>query len=1032
MYLSSLKEETLLLWKQSLEKDPTYPEEISYLKDPKTRIYFSFFPEDCSFLYEAVSPSSHYWSFRLDAGKQVSPNPNFPSLKPSSWLLLALLLAQKEKAMDPKEREALYSCVSQKAKRIASLSEEEAKEYRDGEEELSKLRQELPSCLPDLEKTQSPEWSYSFLKEGKSFKGFLYLKRNGERKKIGNPFLLLDAYKKGKKASFSSFAIDFSLLPSLPSFEYLLSRAVFPSSVEDFFLLQQEDLPPFLFLLPPGSSLSYSLVPYLIPSLIEGKLCYEAGQGVRCPHPLEEGDEAYFGKGLEALFKKREGKLLLLRFPSPYAEKVYRFYASHPSFPESLLSSELTEAFLPYLSKKDCYGELPPRFEISYSLALTSSSLKASASYSRGEETLSSFFPLSEQEKAKKLAFLNALSFLSLPENGEIKDKMTLERVLSEDLSPLSALCHLSLPAGLSLAPRERKFPHVRFSLKKQNAGSFLLLPELSFSSSSWSKEEISEAFSNYSQGKAFYQKDGVPFLLSSLRGSPLDELKEMGKDLSSPLSLSLPEALRLNLSSSEEGKGELKEILSQILDYRKATLPKCPVLSLLRPYQKEAVQWMSVLSHFGLGGVLGDEMGLGKTLESIAFLSTLEKEGPILIVAPKSVLYNWKEEFARFDPEREAVVLPTLQKEREQTILSIQKKERKVYLTSYDSLRNDVSLYQGKTFSCLLLDEAQSIANAFAKKSLAVKEIQSECRFALTGTPIQNSLLDLWSIFDFLLPGYFPNYSSFKENYGTIEFASLEKKKRLQNAISPFLLRRTKQEVLLDLPPFEEKDFFLSLTSEQEAVYQEFLSKARGELTKEGGDRISILAALTRLRQICVDPSLFLPSFPEEGVKISYLAQSLLSLTQGGHKALIFSSFVTALKLVGEKLDQLGLKHYLLEGSSSAEERIQMANSFNSDPSVGAMLISLKAGGTGLNLTGADTVFLLDPWWNLSAEEQAFARAHRIGQKKSLTVFRLIASSTIEERMLILQKKKKGLGEILSGVSGTSLTKEDFAFLLS
>ena len=1029
MYLSSLKEQTLLSWEEELKKDPTYGEELAFFSDPGTRVYFSFFPEDCSFLYEAVSPSSHYWSFRLDAGKQVSPNPSFPSLKPSSWLLLALQLAKKEKAMGEKERAALYSCATPKAKRIASLSEEEAKEFSDAESELARLKETLPSCLPNLAKSQIPEWSYSFLKEGKSFKGFLYLRSNGERKKIGNPFLLLDAYKKGKKATFSAFALDFASLPSIPSFEYLLSRAHFPSSVEDFFLLREEDLPPFLFSLPPGSSLSYSLAPYSVPSPLEGKLSYQQGRGIACPYPLEEGDEAYFGKGLEALFKKKEGRLLLLRFPSPYAEKAYRFYAAHPSFPESLLSPKITEAFLPYLSKRDCYGDLPPRFEISYSLALTSSSLKASSSYSRGDGPLSS---LTEEEKAKKQAFLDALSFLSLPENGEIKDKATLEKVLSEDLTPLSSLCRLSLPAGLSSLPRERRFPSVHFSLKKQSAGSFLLLPELSFSSSGWTPQEISSAFSQYAEGKAFFLKDGVPFLLSSLRGSLLDELKEMGKDLSSPLSLSLPEALRLHLSSSEEGGGELEGILAQILDYRNSPLKKSPVTALLRPYQIEAVQWMGVLARFGLGGVLGDEMGLGKTLESIAFLSCLEKEGPVLIVAPKSVLYNWKEEFARFDPRQEVIVLPTLQKEREQTILSIQEKERKVYLTSYDSLRNDVAFYKGKTFACLMLDEAQSIANAFAKKSLAVKEIRSSCRFALTGTPIQNSILDLWSIFDFLVPGYFPGYSSFKEDYGTIEFASLEKKKRLKNAISPFLLRRTKEEVLLDLPPFEEKDFFLSLGSEQEKVYQEYLSQARGELGREGGDRISILAALTRLRQICVDPSLFLPSFPEEGVKISYLAESLLSLTQGGHKALIFSSFVTALKLVGKKLDQLGLKHYLLEGSSTAEERIEMANSFNADPSVGAMLISLKAGGTGLNLTGADTVFLLDPWWNLSAEEQAFARAHRIGQKKSLTVFRLIASSSIEERMLILQKKKKGLGEILSGVSGAALTKEDFAFLLS
>lgn len=1040
MYLYKLSEKTLSEWRQALSSYPDFDSEMKELSSPDTKIVYSFDEETGNILYEAITPSSSYFSFLLTSGKQVFPNPAFPTQKKERSLLFAYFLANKERKISLDREKSLYLPLSPRIGEEAYMDEEEAASYSEAKKDLLALKASLKGKLPSLEKSLLPPLSFSFLYKEESkdgpYEGRIYLLTSLGKRKIGTPALLLNAYRKREKALLDGHSYNFSSLPEIPSLECLIARAKAPSTLLDCFYLSKGDFLLFLSLLQTGDSLVYGGVSYRVKPKEEGKLAFEDGR-LRLPYDPSNA-EMVASSTRGAIFDKKKGELTLLEFPSEIVPSILTYLSAHPSLPSTSLDETLAKESLGYLSPESIEQGKGNALKISYSLeALRGGTLCGKTVYSRGNALNGFATPIYPGEKERKDAFLKALSSLGLPENGYLSAKKEVQKVLGEDLSPLAKLASCSFGEGL-IGGTSRKMPPLVYKIYGEPSSGF----SLSFSflgKENWTKEETDSALEAYGKGQGFFLFRGIPLSFASLSGGILDSLLEMGIPLRDGTKITMPEALRLEKDKGEDEKksSPLNEALESILSYEKIPLPEkgSVGLSLLRPYQKSAVKWMKALYACHLGGVLSDEMGLGKTLESIAFLSLVKEKSPILVVAPKSVLYNWKSEFARFDPEREVLVLPTLQKEREEAILGIENDKSKVILTSYDSLRNDVELYKGKRFSVLLLDEAQSIANAFAKKSLAVKEIDASARFALTGTPIQNSLLDLWSIFDFILPGYFPPYAEFKATFGSNEFASEEKKRFLEKSISPFLLRRTKKEVLLDLPKREESNFFLTLSESQRSVYEEYLLKARGELAKEengDGDKISVLAAITRLRQICVDPGLFLDGYQGDAVKIAYLLDSLDSLLQEGHKALVFSSFVSALEEVDRKLQEKGISHYLLKGSTGAKERLEMASSFNSDPEVGVMLVSLKAGGTGLNLIGADTVFLLDPWWNLSAEEQAFARAHRIGQDKNVTVFRLIASNSVEERMLSLQARKKELGSILGGITSAPFSKEDFAFLLS
>ncbi|MDN3505959.1 MAG: DEAD/DEAH box helicase [Simkaniaceae bacterium] len=463
----------------------------------------------------------------------------------------------------------------------------------------------------------------------------------------------------------------------------------------------------------------------------------------------------------------------------------------------------------------------------------------------------------------------------------------------------------------------------------------------------------------------------------------------------------------------------KLVEIRKQMLGEKKLKTSLIPkeIQADLRSYQKEGVHWLERLRTMFLGGVLADDMGLGKTLQAIVALSQLTKKklGCALIVCPTSLLYNWQEEFHKFNPNFKVMVVDGVPSNRKKLIAKLQKYD--AVITSYTLLQKDIEQYQETTFSCVILDEAQHIKNRGTRNARSVKMVRSHHKLILSGTPIENSLDELWSLFDFLMPGFLSSYDRFVEKYvrvsGDLQTKNLD---YLRTKISPFILRRMKEDVLKDLPPVSEIVYHCQLSQVQQELYRSYAESARSELVKlverDGFDRVQIhvLATLTRLKQICCHPAIFAKEKAEPGDSAKYdmLLELLQTLIEGGHKSVIFSQYTQMLKIMRNDLEQMGVRFCYLDGSS--KNRLQIVKDFNEDPSISVFLVSLKAGGTGLNLVGADTVIHYDMWWNPAVENQATDRVHRMGQKKSVSAYKLITLNSIEEKIDEMQKRKKGL----------------------
>ena len=451
-----------------------------------------------------------------------------------------------------------------------------------------------------------------------------------------------------------------------------------------------------------------------------------------------------------------------------------------------------------------------------------------------------------------------------------------------------------------------------------------------------------------------------------------------------------------------------------------------------LRDYQKHGFQWLKTLSHYRFGGVLADEMGLGKTLQSIAYLLSEHQEGknvglPSLVVAPASLIYNWYHEFGKFAPELKTMVISGSKKERAELLSAMTNTD--VIITSYPLLRRDIESYAEFTFHALILDEAQTVKNYESLTAQAVNELKARQRFALTGTPIENSLDELWSIYETVFPGLFPERNAF-HNMSRDEVA---------RRIKPFMLRRVKTDVLRELPDKIESIDHSELAEEQKKLYIAYLSKLQKEtaatLEADGfqKSRMKILAGLTRLRQLCCHPSLFVENYRGGSGKMERLLELVEECRSGGKRMLIFSQFTEMLKLIRSAFDRRGWSYFYLDGGTPAAERVEMCERFN-EGQRDMFLISLRAGGTGLNLTGADTVILYDLWWNPAVEQQAADRAHRIGQKNVVHVIRMIARGTVEDKIYELQQRKRDLiNEVIQsgGADISSLTEEEIRELL-
>lgn len=451
----------------------------------------------------------------------------------------------------------------------------------------------------------------------------------------------------------------------------------------------------------------------------------------------------------------------------------------------------------------------------------------------------------------------------------------------------------------------------------------------------------------------------------------------------------------------------------------------------IMRNYQKTGFRWLKTLSDNGFGGILADDMGLGKSLQVISLL-TAEKDKKSIIVAPTTLILNWVKEIEKFAPDLKVLAVYGSQDERRAKVLDFV--DYDLIVTSYDLIRRDEDIYKDINFDYAILDEAQYIKNPNTKNAVTVKKLKAKHRFALTGTPIENSLSELWSIFDYIMPGYLLSYSNFRDKFEySIALGDEETADKLAKYVSPFILRRLKSEVLTELPPKIETVVSASLENEQKDLYISQLAQIKQTLVPENDkiNKVVVLSMLTKLRQICCSPELIEPNYGGNSAKNEMCLELIDSAVESGKKILLFSQFTSMLDIIERQLVERGISYYMLTGSTPKPERLKLVDKFNSGD-VQVFLISLKAGGTGLNLTSADVVIHYDPWWNESVMNQATDRAHRMGQTNTVQVYKLIVNGTIEEKILKLQEKKSALSNMIIGAKQSGqLSYEDILEIL-
>ena len=448
---------------------------------------------------------------------------------------------------------------------------------------------------------------------------------------------------------------------------------------------------------------------------------------------------------------------------------------------------------------------------------------------------------------------------------------------------------------------------------------------------------------------------------------------------------------------------------------------PPVSLQKTLRKYQRDGYRWLRTLDGYGMGGILADDMGLGKTVQVLSYLLAMKQNGqtlPSLIVCPASLVLNWAEECQKFTPELSCVVVDGDAAHRAELAESWPAAD--LVVTSYDLLRRDEALYEGQEFYACILDEAQAIKNHTTQKYKAVCKVRSRVRFALTGTPVENRLGELWSIFSFLMPGYLPPYKSFCSRFEKpiVQEEDQTAVRRLNQLTGPFILRRMKSDVLKELPPKTENVYRIELEEEQRKLYLAAVVDAREKLqAAKPEDKMAVFAVLMRLREICCDPRLIADNWEGGSAKLDACAELVSSAVEGGHRILLFSQFTSMLELLAKRLDAEGISHFTLQGSTPKPVRAELVRRFNGGE-VSVFLISLRAGGTGLNLTAADIVIHYDPWWNVAAQNQATDRAYRIGQQNPVQVYKLIAQDTIEEKIVELQQAKQSLADTVTGTA--------------
>ena len=621
-------------------------------------------------------------------------------------------------------------------------------------------------------------------------------------------------------------------------------------------------------------------------------------------------------------------------------------------------------------------------------------------------------------------------------------DEEALYQVLSEGMTQFQEVGEVWLSESVR---HLRVLPPPEVSMGVSLGGGWL---DLKIETAGIDPAELLQVLSEYRQKKKYYRMKNGEFL--QLSGGGLQALDSLTADLGLTKSefqageAKIP-AYRAFYLDSLSGDGRMKLFQRDeaygmmVRDLKTAQSVSYAVPAVLektlREYQKIGYTWMRTLARYHFGGILADDMGLGKTLQVIALLTAFYQEKteqkaagnegsgselplPSLIVCPASLVYNWGQEFARFSPGIRVLLIAGTAKERQEQLEEQMRMEAsegaQVIITSYDLLKRDRAAYLGRTFEYEIIDEAQVIKNAKTQGAKAVKEISANARFALTGTPVENRLSELWSIFDFLMPGFLYSYRKFRERYELpiVKNQDPEALTALRRMTGPFVLRRLKKDVLRELPGKEERIVYSAASGRQQKLYTASALKLKEALAGgawSGNGKLEVLSQLMRLRQICCDPALCFEDYTGESAKLETCVSLIASASAAGHKILLFSQFASMLERIRERLLQEGISSHLLVGATPKEERSRMVQAFALDE-VPVFLISLKAGGTGLNLTAADIVIHYDPWWNVAAQNQATDRAYRIGQEKPVTVYKLILKDTIEENLLKLQNAKLAL----------------------
>lgn len=558
-------------------------------------------------------------------------------------------------------------------------------------------------------------------------------------------------------------------------------------------------------------------------------------------------------------------------------------------------------------------------------------------------------------------------------------------------------------------------------------------------------KKELQAVLNQYRRKKKFYRlKNGEILYLDS---PDLEELSQFMDDYHIDVKDIDDGEFSMNkqrmLAIDEENDFEYVELdreesFVETLDRFKSASQKEYPLSkdyenILRDYQKEGYVWLHTLKDYGFNGILADDMGLGKTLQIITLLDSLETPRPSLVVCPSSLIYNWEDEVHKFSNKLPVTCITGNIQTRSELIKEI---KQGLYVTSYDYMRRDFELYQGIEFEYVILDEAQYIKNQKTKNAQSVKTLKTRHKLALTGTPIENSLAELWSIFDFLMPQYLYNYHHFKETYEIpiIKNEDQQKQAKLKQLVEPFILRRTKKDVLTELPDKIENNVIIPFTPEEEKIYLANLSTINSELQSaiqvNHIDKIQILAMMTRLRQLCCDQRILYKDIIEPSSKLKACMDIIETAKENNQKVLLFSSFTKSLDLIEAELRKKDISYYVLTGSTTKIKRHQLVNAFQNDQTT-VFLISLKAGGTGLNLTSASTVIHYDPWWNMSAQNQATDRAYRIGQTNNVQVYKLIMKNSIEEKIQKLQEQKQDLSNMFIENNNGSITQMSTADII-